>query len=53
MDPPASRATCDHRPVHQAGPELILAHAGDEREAYVQELEGTLLCCLEPLTRTS
>jgi hypothetical protein len=52
MDPPAFRATCD-RPVHKAGLELILAHAGDEREVYVQELEGALLCCLEPLTRTS
>ena len=39
--------------IYKAGLELILAHEGDEREAYVQELKGALVRYLEPLTGTS
>ncbi|MFD5947252.1 TetR family transcriptional regulator [Streptomyces collinus] len=39
--------------IYKAGLELILAHEGDEREAYVQELKGALVRYLEPLMGTS
>ncbi|MBG0855135.1 TetR family transcriptional regulator [Streptomyces spinoverrucosus] len=35
--------------IYKAGLELILAHGGAEREAYVQELKNTLIRYLEPL----
>ncbi|MDQ0713508.1 AcrR family transcriptional regulator [Streptomyces luteogriseus] len=39
--------------IYKAGLELILAHEGEEREAYVQEVKGALLRYLEPLVVTS
>ncbi|MFF9058365.1 TetR/AcrR family transcriptional regulator [Streptomyces sp. NPDC014882] len=36
--------------IYKAGLELILAHEGAEREAYVQELKNALVRYLEPLT---
>ncbi|MFI8889698.1 TetR family transcriptional regulator [Streptomyces paradoxus] len=39
--------------IYKAGLELILAHEGAEREAYVQELKDALVRYLEPLTGAS
>lgn len=39
--------------IYKAGLELILAHEGDEREAYVQELKDALVRYLEPPMGTS
>jgi hypothetical protein len=36
--------------IYKAGLELVLAHEGAEREAYVQELKTALLRYLGPLT---
>lgn len=51
-DAPASAVTRTARMcvgIYMAGLELILAHEGDEREAYVQELKDVLLRYLRPL----
>lgn len=37
--------------IHKAGLELVLAHEGAERAAYVQELKDALFRYIEPLTR--
>ncbi|GAA3303815.1 hypothetical protein GCM10020295_53360 [Streptomyces cinereospinus] len=49
--PPADVARTAHvcLGVYKSGLELVLAHQGAEREAYVQELKNVLVRYLEPL----
>ncbi|MFJ8104441.1 TetR/AcrR family transcriptional regulator [Streptomyces sp. NPDC096132] len=49
--PPAVLARTAHMSLglYKAGLELVLAHEGAEREAYVQELKNVLIRYLEPL----